>query len=72
MEEHPLSQIIIKESVSEVKTADGVWKKYGLMSKNYNTPYPKGKYLGKSKEIRINSVAHPHLECEYHFWDKGN
>jgi hypothetical protein len=58
-----------KKSHSEVKI-NGEWKTYGLMSKNLNTQYPKGKYLGTSKEIRINNSEHNPLEVEYHFWTK--
>jgi len=68
MQEHPLSDHMPKESVSEVKI-NGVWKIYGLMSQNFNTPFPKGKYLGPSKAIRINRFVQNVLEVEYHFWE---
>jgi hypothetical protein len=70
MQEHPLSDHMPKKSVSEVKI-NGEWKIYGLMSKNCNTPYPKGEYLGTSKEIIINNSVHNPLEIEYHFWTKA-
>lgn len=55
MHEHPLSDTKPKKSLSEVKI-HGDWKTYGLMSKNFNTPYPKGEYIGTSKEIRIDGI----------------
>jgi hypothetical protein len=67
MEEHPLSDNMPKESLSEV-IISGVRKSYGLMSKNFNTSFPKGEYLGKSKVIRINNLEQKPLEIEYHFW----
>jgi hypothetical protein len=70
MVESPLSEHIPKESVAEVKIS-GDWKIYGLMSQKFNTPYPKGKYLGTSKEIRISDVALNLLDVEYHFWMKA-
>ncbi len=66
-EEHPLSDNMPGESVSEV-SINGKWKIYGLMSKNFNTPYQHGRYLGTSKEIRINGFVQKALEVEYHFW----
>ena len=70
MQEHPLSDHMPKESHSEVKI-NGEWKMYGLMSLTFNTPYQHGRYLGTSKEIRINGFVQKALEVEYHFWSKS-
>ncbi len=70
MQEHPLSDNMPKESVSEVSINDK-WKIYGLMSQSYNTPFSKGKYLGTSKEIRINNIERKPLKVECHFWMKS-
>ena len=70
MEEHPLSDHMPKISLSEVKI-NGEWKIYGLMTKSFNTPYPKGRYLGMSDEIRVNHSEHNPLKVEYHFWKKA-
>ena len=67
MEEHPLSDHEPKESVSEVNI-NGEWKIYGLMSKSFNTPYMHGRYLGTSKEIRINGVVQEPRAKSFHFW----
>ncbi len=71
MQEHPLSDNVPKESVSEV-SINGEWKIYGLMSKSYNTPYQHGRYLGTSKEIRIDGVLLKPRDVESHFWKKTN
>ena len=70
MQEHPLSDHMPKTSLSEVKI-NGEWKIYGLMSKNFNTPYQRGKYLGISKEIKIDGSEQKSLKVEYHFWSKS-
>jgi hypothetical protein len=71
MEEHPLSDHMPKTSLSEVKI-NGEWKIYALMSKNYNTPYQLGRYLGMSTEIRLDGFCQNTLEVEYHFWEKAD
>ena len=71
MQEHPLSDSMSGESVSEV-SINGEWKIYGLMSKSFNTPYQHGRYLGASKEIRINGFVQKALEVQYHFWEKAD
>jgi len=71
MNEHPLSDYKPKKSLSEVKIK-GEWIPYGLMSKNFYTPYPKGEYLGTSKEIRIDGILLKPRDVEYHFWEKAN
>jgi hypothetical protein len=70
MFESPLSENMPKMSLSEVKI-NGEWKTYGLMSQNFNTPYPKGKYLGTSNEIKIDGSEQKPLKVEYHFWSKS-
>jgi len=70
MNEHPLSDHKPKMSLSEVKI-NGKWITYGLMSQNFNTPYPKGEYLGTSKEIRIDGCLLKPRDVEYHFWMKA-
>ena len=69
MEERPLSEHAPQESLSEVKI-NGEWKTYGLMSKNFNTQYPKGRYLGTSHQIKIDDSEQKPLKVEYHFWMK--
>jgi hypothetical protein len=70
MFESPLSENMPKKSVSEVKI-NGEWKIYALMSKNYNTLYQQGRYLGMSKEIKIDGSKQKPLKVEYHFWSKS-
>ena len=70
MYEYPLSEHPPKISHTEVKI-NGEWKTYGLMSKNFNTPYQQGKYLGVSKEIRIDDNVQRTRDVEYHFWKKA-
>jgi hypothetical protein len=70
MFESPLSEYRQKESLSEVRVK-GAWKKYGLMSKNFNTPYQRGEYLGTSKEIKIDGSKQKPLKVEYHFWSES-
>ena len=72
MEEHPLSDHMPKESVSEVKINNGDWNVYGLMSKSFHAPFQHGRYLGLSRDIRIDGVAQKALEVEYHFWEKAD
>ena len=70
MEERPQSEHSPKKSISEVKIK-GEWKIYGLMSKSFNTPYQQGRYLGMSKEIKIDGSKQKPLKVEYHFWSKS-
>jgi hypothetical protein len=67
--ESPLSEHPPKKSISEVKIS-GEWKTYGLMSSDFRTPYPKGKYLGTSHQIKIDDSEQKPLKVEYHFWMK--
>jgi hypothetical protein len=70
MLERPLSEHAPKEALTDVKV-NGEWKTYSLMSKRFNTPYPKGKYLGTSNEIKIDGTEQKPLKVEYHFWSES-
>jgi len=67
MYEHPLSERMSKEWLTEVKI-DGKWMVYGICSEGPNTRLIKGEYLGMSNEIRIDGRAQKPRPSQLHFW----
>jgi hypothetical protein len=71
MHEYPLSENHQRTYHTKVKIKNK-WLSYGLMNQDYKTPYPKGKYLGSSREIMIDGSVQKPFNYEYHFWKKTN
>jgi hypothetical protein len=70
MEESPLSELRDKQWNTEVKI-NGKWVVYDICSEDFNTKLIKGKYLGVSKEIRIDGEILKPREVGLHFWEKA-